>query len=142
MNLASITGLIVGIGYGYIAQRGAFCMNSGFRVVVTERNTTKVKAYALAIALQMLLVPLVFALGVSSPTYPAMFPVGAILGGMLFGASLEVASEYTGRLTVMLVIFLAMLWLTWWVIRSLYEPLATRSARWCSISPTAIRSAP
>ena len=89
MNLASITGLIVGIGYGYIAQRGAFCMNSGFRVVVTERNTTKVKAYALAIALQMLLVPLVFALGLSSPTYPAMFPVGAILGGMLFGASMR-----------------------------------------------------
>jgi len=49
---------------------------------------------------------------------------------MLFGASLEVASEYTGRLTVMLVILLAILWMTWWVMRSLYEPLATRSARW------------
>ncbi len=53
-----------------------------------------------------------------------------LIPGMLFGASLEVASEYTGRLTVMLVILLAILWLTWWVIRSLYEPLATRSARW------------
>ncbi len=53
-----------------------------------------------------------------------------LIPGMLFGASLEVASEYTGRLTVMLVILLAMLWLTWWVMRSLYEPLASRSARW------------
>jgi len=53
-----------------------------------------------------------------------------LIPGMLFGASLEVASEYTGRLTVMLVILLAILWLTWWVMRSLYEPLATRSARW------------
>jgi hypothetical protein len=49
---------------------------------------------------------------------------------MLFGASLEVASEYTGRLAVMLVISLAILWLTWWLIRVIYEPLASRSARW------------
>jgi hypothetical protein len=47
-----------------------------------------------------------------------------------FGASLEVASEYTGRLAAMLVIMVAILWLTWWVMRALYEPLATRSARW------------
>lgn len=53
-----------------------------------------------------------------------------LLPGMLFGASLEVASEYTGRLTVMLVILVAILWMTWWIIRSVYEPLATRSARW------------
>ena len=53
-----------------------------------------------------------------------------LLPGMLFGASLEVASEYTGRLAVMLVISLAILWLTWWLIRVIYEPLAGRSARW------------
>ena len=87
--LAALTGLLVGVGYGYIAQRGAFCMNSGFRVAVTEGNTTKVKSYVLAIALQMLIVPLVFALGLSSPTYPAMFPIGAVLGGLLFGASMR-----------------------------------------------------
>ena len=53
-----------------------------------------------------------------------------LLPGMLFGASLEVASEYTGRLTVMLVILVVILWMTWWLIRCIYEPLATRSARW------------
>ncbi len=64
-------------------------MNSGFRVAVTERNTTKVKAYVLAIALQMLFLPLVFVLGLSSPTYPSFFPVGAVVGGLLFGASMR-----------------------------------------------------
>jgi hypothetical protein len=49
---------------------------------------------------------------------------------MLFGASLEVSSEYTGRLTVILVILVAVLWLTWWLMRLVYEPLASRSARW------------
>ncbi len=53
-----------------------------------------------------------------------------LIPGMLFGASLEVASEYTGRLTVVLVILLGVLWLTWWLIRIIYEPLASRSARW------------
>ena len=89
MYLAPLTGVLIGAAYGYVAQRGAFCMNSGFRVAVTERNTTKVKAYALAIAIQMLAVPLVFALGLSSATYPAFFPVGAVLGGLLFGASMK-----------------------------------------------------
>jgi hypothetical protein len=30
----------------------------------------------------------------------------------------------------MLIILVAMLWLIWWLIRSIYEPLASRSARW------------
>lgn len=53
-----------------------------------------------------------------------------LLPGLLFGASLEVASEYTGRLAVMLIIVLAVLWLTWWSMRAVYEPLAGASARW------------
>ncbi|MGH8033589.1 MAG: VTT domain-containing protein [Lysobacterales bacterium] len=53
-----------------------------------------------------------------------------LVPGILFGASLEVASEYTGRLTMLLVIVLGALWLTWWLMRLVYEPLAGRSARW------------
>ena len=53
-----------------------------------------------------------------------------LLPGMLFGASLEVAAQYTGRLSVMLIILVAVLWLMWWLIRAIYEPLASRSARW------------
>jgi len=53
-----------------------------------------------------------------------------LVPGLLFGASLEVASEYTGRLAMVLVIALFTLWLIWWLMRSIYEPLASRSARW------------
>ncbi len=87
--LALVAGFVIGAGYGYVSQRGAFCMNSGFRMAVTERNTTKVKAYVLAIALQMIAVPLVFVLGFSSATYPALYPVGAVIGGLLFGVSMR-----------------------------------------------------
>lgn len=91
MNMPGLTGLAVGAAYGYVAQRGAFCMNSGFRVVVTNRDLTKVKAYGAAIAVQMLILPVIFAAGLSSPSFPAFVPAGAILGGLLFGASMNYA---------------------------------------------------
>ena len=53
-----------------------------------------------------------------------------LLPGMLFGASLEVASEYAGRLSLVLIIIAAALWLTWWLIQGVYDYLASRSERW------------
>jgi len=53
-----------------------------------------------------------------------------LIPGMLFGASLEVASEYAGRMSLVLIIAVVVLWLTWWVIWTAYEFLASRSARW------------
>jgi len=53
-----------------------------------------------------------------------------LVPGILFGASLEVASEYTGRLAVVLTIAVVLLWVAWWLVRMAYEPLATRSAKW------------
>jgi len=53
-----------------------------------------------------------------------------LIPGMLFGASLELASEYAGRLSLVLVIGAVVLWLTWWIIWTAYELLASRSARW------------
>lgn len=53
-----------------------------------------------------------------------------LVPGMLFGASLEVASEYAGRMSLLLIIGAMVLWFTWWVIWTTYEFLASRSARW------------
>lgn len=53
-----------------------------------------------------------------------------LIPGMLFGASLEVASEYAGRLSLVLIIGVVVLWLTWWIIWTAYEFLAGHSARW------------
>jgi uncharacterized membrane protein YedE/YeeE len=90
MAIAALTGILVGVAYGYIAQRGAFCLSSGFRVVVTKRDLTKLKAYAFAVALQMIAVPVLAALGaLTQPASPGFFPLGAALGGLLFGASMS-----------------------------------------------------
>lgn len=53
-----------------------------------------------------------------------------LIPGMLFGASLEVASEYAGRMSLVLIIAVVVLWLTWWIIWTAYEYLAGHSARW------------
>ncbi len=53
-----------------------------------------------------------------------------LVPGMLLGASLEVASDYAGRMSLVLVIAVVVLWLTWWVIWTAYEFLAGHSARW------------
>ncbi len=53
-----------------------------------------------------------------------------LLPGVFFGASLEVASEYAGRLVVVLIIVLLVMWMAWWLLRGIYKFLAGRSARW------------
>ncbi len=68
-------------------------------------------------------------LGVAIPACILWSPA-YLLPGMLFGASLEVASEYTGRLSLVLIILATVLSLTWWMIRISYEFLVSRSARW------------
>ena len=88
MNVLVLTGLLIGAAYGYVAQRGAFCLNSGFRFVTTKRDLTKVKALGIALAIQMIVMPAIFALGWAKPSFPAFFPVGAILGGLIFGIAM------------------------------------------------------
>lgn len=53
-----------------------------------------------------------------------------LVPGVFFGASLEVASEYAGRLAVLLILLLFLLWAAWWLLRTIYKFLASRSARW------------
>jgi hypothetical protein len=51
--------LVAGAVFGYGAQRGAFCMNSGFRGAL-EGERTKVKALGLAVAVHLALLPAIF----------------------------------------------------------------------------------
>lgn len=53
-----------------------------------------------------------------------------LVPGMLFGASLEVASEYAGRLALVLGLGVGIVWLVLWLIKSIYALSAVASARW------------
>src|SRR5574341_1260821 len=64
-------------------------MNSGFRNLLVRRDTTRFKAYFLAIAVQMLILPFLQLLGIVKFTVPAFYPLGATLGGFLFGFAMN-----------------------------------------------------
>ncbi len=64
-------------------------MNSGFRNLLVRRDTARFKAYFLAIAVQMLMLPLLQLLGIVKFTVPAFYPLGAALGGFLFGLAMN-----------------------------------------------------
>ncbi len=64
-------------------------MNSGFRNLLVRRETARFKAYFLAIAVQMLMLPLLQLLGIVKFTIPAFYPLGAALGGFLFGLAMN-----------------------------------------------------
>jgi hypothetical protein len=80
--------LAVGAAFGYGAQRGAFCMNSGFRGVI-EGEWTQVKALGLAVAVQLLLLPAIFATGLARTAELPLPLLAAVVGGLLFGISMR-----------------------------------------------------
>ena len=87
-TLGVLGALGVGTAFGYGAQRGAFCMNSGFRGAV-EGEWTKVRALGLAVAVQLVLLPVVFATGLARAAELPLKPFAAVVGGLLFGASMR-----------------------------------------------------
>src|SRR4030095_6412627 len=64
-------------------------MNAGFRNLLGRSDTSKFKAYLLAVALQMLIVPILALTGIVRITVRVLYPVGVILGGFLFGLAMK-----------------------------------------------------
>jgi hypothetical protein len=98
MNALSLTGALAGVLYGYAAERGDFCVATALERGLRGRDPTRLRALQIAIAVQMLVVPLLFLVGLANPGLPAFFPLGALLGGLLFGASLRWAGGCSASL--------------------------------------------
>ncbi len=64
-------------------------MNSGFRNLLGRRDTTRFKAYILAIAVQMLILPFLQYFGLIKLSVPGFYPLGAVLGGFIFGMAMN-----------------------------------------------------
>jgi hypothetical protein len=86
--LGLLGGLGVGVAFGYAAQRGAFCMSSGFRGALGG-EWSRLEALGLAVAVQLLLLPLVFGSGLARPIDVPLQPAAAVVGGALFGVSMR-----------------------------------------------------
>lgn len=78
-------GLIVGVAFGYALQRGRFCMNSVFRDILLTRDLTLLRAYLLALLIQMVGVRSMAALGLFGVGIAPFFWMATLLGGFAFG---------------------------------------------------------
>src|SRR5574337_99192 len=78
-------GLIVGVAFGYALQRGRFCMNSTFRDILLVRDLTLLRAYLLALLIQMVGVRLMAAFGLFGLGITPFFWMATLFGGFVFG---------------------------------------------------------
>ena len=84
-------GLGVGLLFGFALQRGRFCMYTAFRDMLLIRDFTLIKAYLLALLIQIVLVHLLNQWGMISLSVPRFFWLGAMTGGFIFGVGMTLA---------------------------------------------------
>ena len=89
--LASVVlGLAVGAAAGALLASGTACFNAGVRRAVFDRRGTILRVFGLAVAAQMVLLPVLIALEVSVSRTP-LLPVAQLVGGLLFGIGIALA---------------------------------------------------
>lgn len=90
MAATVLSGLLIGAALGALMTRGKVCFNAGLRRAAFERDGTVLRVFALAVAIQLVLLPVLVAVGVSlSPV--GLFPVAQVVGGLVFGAGMALA---------------------------------------------------
>jgi uncharacterized membrane protein YedE/YeeE len=93
------TGLLIGIIFGVILQRGRICFNSAFRDVLIFKDNYLMKLAALAIALQSITLLLFAQLGVIKLAPMPLNWVANILGGYVFGLGMVLAGGCASGVT-------------------------------------------
>ena len=105
------TAILMGLGLGYVLQRGRFCLNSAFRDIIFIQDLTLFRAYLLSVVVAIIGSNLIEDMGFLQAINPdtgaleatmlmrqTFVPVANILGGFLFGLGIVLAGG-AGRLT-------------------------------------------
>lgn len=86
-----VLGLPVGLAFGFVVQRGRFCMNTAFRNMLVIKDLTLIRAYILSLIIQMILVNLFYQAGWIEVSRAPFFWMANITGGFLFGLGMVLA---------------------------------------------------
>jgi len=86
-----LSGLIVGILFGFALQRGRFCMNSAFRDILLLKEYTLLKAVIVALIVSMLGFHAMTSLGIIQLNPKSFFWGANIVGGFIFGIGMVLA---------------------------------------------------
>ncbi|MEX2143076.1 MAG: YeeE/YedE family protein [Anaerolineales bacterium] len=99
MDLIVLSGLGIGVVFGYALQRGRFCMNSATRDSVMLKDYTLLKAVGVALIVQMIGFALLEVSGLQA-TLPKPFFWGAnLVGSFTFGVGMVLAGACASGIT-------------------------------------------
>jgi hypothetical protein len=87
-----ISGLIIGILFGFILQRGRFCMNSAFRDIIVLKEYKLIKSVVLALATCMIGFGIMGVANIVTFNPKPLTAVGSIVGGFVFGIGMVLAA--------------------------------------------------
>jgi hypothetical protein len=94
-----VSGLLVGVLFGFALQRGRFCMNSAFRDIILGRDFTLFKALAAAILVSMIGFSIMAMTGIITLAPKPLMWGGNIVGGLLFGVGMVLAGGCASGIT-------------------------------------------
>ena len=87
----AFTGLFVGFPLGFVLHRSDFCMHSAFREALAGRPGFSIRAYPLALGVQLLVVNSLASLRLFSVPIPPIELAAAAVGGLVFGLGMVFA---------------------------------------------------
>ncbi len=93
----ALVGLAAGLAAGVVMTRGGLCFNRAVRQAALEHKPRLLRAFGLAVALQLLLLPVLVAIGVDPLERSAetgglpLLPVAQVVGGLTFGVGMALA---------------------------------------------------
>jgi uncharacterized protein len=96
MTVALAAGL-TGLAFGALSTRGGVCFNRGVRRAALEGDRSILRIFALIVAFELVLLPLLFVFGVEplernvDAGSPALLPVAQLVGGLVFGIGMALA---------------------------------------------------
>ena len=90
--LVILSGMIIGIIFGFILQRGRFCMNSAFRDIILLKEYKLMKGVILILGVSMIGFSIMILSGVLTANPKPFTIVGSILGGLIFGVGMVLAA--------------------------------------------------
>ncbi len=86
-----ISGLLVGGVFGFILQRGRFCMNSAFRDTIFMKDYTMFRAYLIALIIMIIGANILADMGRMTLRAQTFYPLANIIGGYIFGLGIVLA---------------------------------------------------
>jgi len=96
---AVLTGLFVGLLFGFALQRGRFCMNSAFRDIVLVGDYTLLKAVGVAILVEMIGFSLMAMTNIINLNPKPLMWGANIVGGFIFGLGMVLAGGCASGIT-------------------------------------------